>query len=60
MKKSQTLLNHEALDRTYMLLETLENLLGEHEVIQNESTYKALYENALQNLSDLYQKLGSE
>lgn len=60
MKDNQALLNHEALDRSYIVLEQLENLLGEHPVIQNDDANKALYDSAFKSLYTLYQKLGTE
>ncbi|WP_221902061.1 hypothetical protein [Bathymodiolus platifrons methanotrophic gill symbiont] len=50
---------HEALDRTYIEQCNLENSLGGHPVIQNHPELKALYNESVENLGDLYQKAGS-
>lgn len=60
MQSAKALQHHEALDRTFILLEHLENLLGEHSVIQNENSYKELYDHAYKSLFTLYQQLGAD
>ena len=49
---------HEALDRTHIQLSNLENALGDHPVILANSNAKELYDNAVENLAELYQVLG--
>ncbi|GAC13680.1 hypothetical protein [Aliiglaciecola lipolytica] len=49
---------HEALDRTWILLNNLESSLGEHPVIKGNPQTTELYEKAVENLAQLYQKLG--
>jgi len=49
---------HEALDRAYIQLSSLENALGDHPVILNNKDINILYRKAIRSLSDLYQKLG--
>ncbi len=49
---------HEALDRAFMQSIFLQQSLGEHPVVQNNSELKRLYEQAVSNLGELYQKLG--
>ena len=51
---------HEALDRTHILLCHLENALGDHPVIQSDVKAIALYQEAVNSLSNLYQLLGAE
>lgn len=50
---------HEALDRAWVVLSTLESILGEHPVIRKEPEAKVLYDQAVENLGALYQKLGA-
>ncbi|TXK93010.1 hypothetical protein BMR02_15905 [Methylococcaceae bacterium HT1] len=50
---------HEALDRTYIEQCNLENSLGGHPVIQNHPELKALYNESVENLEDLYQKIAN-
>lgn len=50
---------HEAIDRAWVILSTLETILGEHSVVQNNPEAKKLYEKAVDSLADLYQVLGS-
>ncbi len=50
--------HHEALDRTHIQLSSLELALGEHPVIQSDGDAKALYDNAVESLAELYQVLG--
>lgn len=49
---------HEALDRTFIQLCTLENALGEHPVILSDQTSTVHYEKAVESLAALYQRLG--
>ena len=49
---------HEALDRAYVLLDNIQSVLGRHPVILKEPEAKQFYENAVESLGVLYQKLG--
>jgi hypothetical protein len=46
---------HEALDRTNLILRQLEDALGEHPIIQQDGCARVLYEQSVENLSQLYQ-----
>ena len=50
---------HEALDRSYIQLQSLELALNEHPVIQNDKQSNALYQTAVEALASLYQHLGN-
>ncbi len=62
MKNSEHVLDsysyHEALDRTFVQLNNLENALGEHPVILSKKRARELYESAVDSLAELYQELG--
>ena len=49
---------HEALDRTNLILRQLEDALGEHPIIQQDGCVRILYEQSVENLSQLYQLIG--
>ncbi|PCJ11458.1 MAG: hypothetical protein COB04_19045 [Gammaproteobacteria bacterium] len=58
MTKLDSYSYHEALDRAFIQLESLQNALGEHPVILEEKEAKELYDKAADNLGSLYQLLG--
>ena len=49
---------HELLDRTHITLKHLEMSVGEHEIIDRFDDVKAKYNEAVENLADLYQLIG--
>lgn len=50
---------HEAIDRIHIQLSNLDNSLGGHPVIEANPELKKLYEESLDKLSELYQKIGN-
>lgn len=50
---------HEALDRTYMITEMMDLLVGHPQILENPE-WLHLAERALQNLLDLYQSIGQK
>lgn len=51
---------HEALDRTYLLMETIETYLLYHPHIENNEEYRKLIQEAFDKLHEVYQALGRE
>ncbi|WP_394132232.1 hypothetical protein [Shewanella maritima] len=52
-----TLSRFEAMDRAFIQLSHLESALGQHPVITSDPKAKQLYDNALESLAVLYQRL---
>jgi len=50
---------HEALDRIFIQLQSLEIALDEHPVIKQDKRSQLLYRAAIDSLAELYQHLGS-
>lgn len=63
-KKTKNILDefhyHEALDRTYMIGNILDNNLSEHPVIENDENLKKKVSEISNLLSELYQMIGSK
>ncbi len=49
----------EAMDRSWVVIDLLHNILGEHPVLESDEKAKKLYEEAQEKLGDLYQRLGN-
>lgn len=59
MKKLDKYSYHEACDRAYVILELLENSLGEHPVLQQDTDAQAAYTKAHDSMYELYQLLAN-
>lgn len=50
---------HEALDRTYQILDQLQRALSENGFVQRDIEVRALYEQSVEKVADLYQLIGA-
>lgn len=51
---------HEALDRTYILMDSIDSYLLEHPYIADNLEYVQIATDAFNSLHNLYQKIGTE
>ena len=53
-------LAHEALDRTYLVMNTFITFVKEHQFISNNAELESLAENIEKSMADLYLKIGAQ
>ncbi|KZY42800.1 MULTISPECIES: hypothetical protein [unclassified Oleiphilus] len=51
---------HEALDRTYQILDQLQRSLSDNRFVQNNAELRSSYEASVEGLADLYQLIGAK
>lgn len=56
----QQQLAHEALDRTYLVMNTFITFITEHQFISNNAELASLAENIEKSMADLYLKIGAQ